>query len=66
MYTFQGREEYSTFLQGEAGVSGSYFGFYAGVKAAWGSSSAETKDSFLALLDIDIERYEVVNFYKKY
>ncbi|XP_078358434.1 uncharacterized protein LOC144643147 isoform X2 [Oculina patagonica] len=59
MYTFQGQEEYSTFLQQEAGVSGSYFGFYAGVKEAWGSSSAETKDSFLALLDVNIERYEI-------
>ena len=57
MYTFKGQQEYSTFLQEEAGVSGSFFGFYAGVKEAWGSSSAQTKDSFLAILDIDIERY---------
>lgn len=56
MYTFKGSEEYTTFLQQEAGVSGSVFGFYAGVKEAWGSSSAETKDSFLAILDVNIER----------
>lgn len=56
MYTFQGSEEYSTFLQQEAGVSGSAFGFYAGVKEACGSASAETKDSFLAILDVNIER----------
>ena len=59
LYTFQGSEEYSTFLQKEAGVSGSVFGFYAGVKEAWGSSTAETKNSFLALLDVNIERYSV-------
>ena len=56
MYTFQGSKEYTTFLQQEAGVSGSVFGFYAGVKEAWGSASAETKDSFLAILDVNIER----------
>ena len=61
-YTFQGQEEYTTFLQQEAGVSGSSFGFYAGVKEAWGSSSAETKDSFLSLLDVNIERYVVLHF----
>ena len=62
MYTFQGQKEYSTFLKQEAGVSGSIFGFYAGVKEAWGSSSEETKDSFLAILDINIERYGVLRF----
>ena len=56
MYTFQGSEEYTTFLQQEAGVSGSVFGFYAGVKEAWGSTSAETKENFLALLHVYIER----------
>ncbi|XP_068693345.1 uncharacterized protein [Montipora foliosa] len=59
LYTFQGREEYSKFLQEEAGVSGSVFGFYAGVKEAWGGSSVQTKDSFLALLDVNIVRYEI-------
>ena len=58
MYTFQGREEYTSFLQEEAGVSGSVFGFYAGAREAWGSSTAETKNSFLALLDVNIERYK--------
>lgn len=57
MYVFQSKVEYTTFLQEEAGVSGSFFGFYAGVKEAWGSSSAQTADSFLAVLDVDIERY---------
>ena len=57
MYVFQSKAEYTTFLQEEAGVSGSFFGFYAGVKEAWGSSSALTADSFLAVLDVDIERY---------
>ena len=56
MYTFERREEYTSFLQEEAGVSGSIFGFYAGVREAWGSSSAQTRNSYMALLDVNIER----------
>lgn len=37
MMTFESREEYQKQLQQEAGVSGSYFGFSAGVKEAWES-----------------------------
>jgi len=59
MYTFERREEYTSFLQEEAGVSGSIFGFYAGVREAWGSSSAQTRNSYMALLDVNIERYEI-------
>lgn len=53
---FQGSEEYATFLQQEAGASGSVLGFYADVKEAWGRASAETNGSFLAILDVNIER----------
>ena len=41
--TYESREEYQKQLQQEAGVSGSYFGFSAGVKQAWGESTATAK-----------------------
>ena len=35
MLTFESRSEYRSYIQQEAGVSGSIFGFYAGVKEAY-------------------------------
>ena len=54
--TYESREEYQKQLQQEAGVSGSYFGFSAGVKEAWGESTATASQKYMAVLDVDIER----------
>ena len=56
MMTFESRSEFQTFLQQEAGVSGSYFGFYAGVKSAWGESSSGSSQQYMAQLSVDINR----------
>ena len=54
--TYESREEYQKMLQQEAGVSGSYFGFSAGVKEAWGESTASASQKYMAVLDVNIER----------
>ena len=54
--TYESREEYQKQLQQEAGVSGSYFGFSAGVKEAWGESTATASQKYMAVLDVDIIR----------
>ncbi|XP_032235405.2 uncharacterized protein LOC116617089 isoform X2 [Nematostella vectensis] len=59
MFTFSSRSEYQHFLEGEAGVSGSLFGFYGGVKKAWGSSTSTSSNSYLSVFDIDVDRYEI-------
>ncbi|XP_031555975.1 uncharacterized protein LOC116292763 [Actinia tenebrosa] len=59
MTVFTSRSEYQKYLQLEAGVSGSVFGFYAGVKSAWGSSESGAKQTNLAIFDIDVDRYEI-------
>ncbi|CAH3123054.1 unnamed protein product [Pocillopora meandrina] len=41
MLTFENSAEYQTFPKHQAGVSGSIFGFSAGVKKAWGGSMYE-------------------------
>ena len=56
MKSFYSRSEYLTYLQKQAGVSGSSFGFYAGVKNAWGSSSLSGSQQYMALYSIDIDR----------
>ena len=56
MRTFYARREYQTFLQREAGMAGSAFGFYAGVKKAWGSSMTSGSQQYMALFAIDIDR----------
>ena len=56
MLTFESRKEYRTYLQQQAGVSGSLFGFYAGVKEAYGSSSSGASQTFLSVLDVDVDR----------
>ena len=56
MLTFESRSEYQTYMQQEAGVSGSVFGFYAGVNEAYGSSSTGAKQTFLSILDVDVDR----------
>ncbi|KAL9961904.1 hypothetical protein ACROYT_G030940 [Oculina patagonica] len=59
MVTFESRSEFQKYLQEEAGVSGSYFGFYAGVKETWGESSSEASQQYMALLSVDVNRYEI-------
>ncbi|KAL9985287.1 hypothetical protein ACROYT_G007668 [Oculina patagonica] len=59
MQSFYSRTEYQTFLQRQAGMAGSAFGFYAGVKKAWGSSTLSGGQQYLALFSIDIDRYEI-------
>ncbi|KAL9983630.1 hypothetical protein ACROYT_G005829 [Oculina patagonica] len=59
MHTFESRGEFQKFLQQEAGVSGSYFGFYAGAKKAWGSSQSAASQQYMSILDVDVDRYEV-------
>lgn len=58
MQVFYSRSEYQKYLEQQSGVSGSGFGFYAGVKNAWGSSTTEGKQKYLAVFDIDVDRYE--------
>ncbi|XP_078357305.1 uncharacterized protein LOC144642195 [Oculina patagonica] len=59
MHTFESRGEFQKFLQQEAGVSGSVFGFYAGAKKAWGSSESGASQQYMSVLDVDVDRYEV-------
>ena len=56
MQSFYARREYQTFLQRQAGMAGSAFGFYAGVKKAWGSSSTSGSQQYMSLYSIDIDR----------
>ena len=56
MQTFYSREEYQQSLQQQSGISGSIFGFYAGVKKAWGSSSLKGTQKYMAQFSIDIDR----------
>lgn len=56
LVTFESREEYQKQLQQEAGVSGSYFGFSAGVKEAWGESTASSRQKYMAVMDVDVDR----------
>ena len=48
MHTFESRAEFQQYLQKEAGVSGSYFGFYAGAKRR-GEAQPRLLDSSLCL-----------------
>ena len=56
LITFESREEYSKFIQQEAGISGSYFGFSAGVKEAWGESTQTSRQKYMAVMDVDVDR----------
>lgn len=58
MHTFDHEScgEFQSYLQQEAGVSGSYFGFYAGAKKAWGSSVSAAQQQYMSVLDIDVDR----------
>jgi len=56
MHTFESRGEFQSYLQQEAGVSGSYFGFYAGAKKAWGSSVSAAQQQYMSVLDVDVDR----------
>ena len=56
MMTFESRTQYQRYLQHEAGVSGSVFGFSAGVKKAWGGSMQASTQQYMAVLDVDIDR----------
>ena len=57
MLTFESRSEFQSYLQEQAGVSGSFFGFYGGVKGAWGSSTSAASQQYMALLSVDINRF---------
>ncbi|XP_078348817.1 uncharacterized protein LOC144633816 isoform X1 [Oculina patagonica] len=59
MATFESRTQYQQHLQIEAGVSGSLFGFSAGVKAAWGGSMQASTQQYMAILDVDVDRYQI-------
>lgn len=41
--------EFQKYLQQEAGVSESYFGFYASTKKAWGSSESGAKKQYMSV-----------------
>ena len=56
IHTFESRAEFQKYLQQEAGVSGSFFGFYAGAKKAWGSSESAASQQFMSVLDVDVDR----------
>ena len=56
MHSFYSRQEYQTYLQEQAGIAGTAFGFYAGVKKAWGRSSLSGSEKYMSLLSIDIDR----------
>lgn len=56
LMTFESREEYRKHIQQQAGVSGSYYGFSAGVKEAWGESTATAHQKYLAMMDVDVDR----------
>ena len=56
LVTYESREEYQKYIQQQAGVSGSYFGFSAGVKEAWGDSTASARQKYLAVMDVDVDR----------
>ena len=56
MLTFENSAEYQTYLQHQAGVSGSIFGFSAGVKKAWGGSMQTSTQQYMAALYVDVER----------
>ena len=60
MRTFFSRSEYQHHLQEQAGVAGSAFGFYAGVKRAFGSSSLSGTEKYMAVFDLDIDRSESI------
>ena len=57
MQVFYSRSEYQKYLEQQSGASGSGFGFYAGVKKAWGSSTTSGSQKYLAVFDIDVDRY---------
>ena len=56
LVTYESREEYQKYIQQQAGVSGSYFGFSAGVKEAWGDFTASARQKYLAVMDVDVDR----------
>ena len=57
MLTFESRKHYQQYLQQEAGMSGSIFGFSAGVKKAWGGSMQKDTQQYMAVLDVDVDRW---------
>ena len=56
LVTYESREEYQKYIQQQAGFSGSYFGFSAGVKEAWGDFTASARQKYLAVMDVDVDR----------
>ena len=62
MQSFFSREEYQQSLEQQSGMAGSLFGFYGGVKKAWGSSSVSGSQKYLSVFSIDIDRCAHVQF----
>lgn len=56
MQVFYSRSEYQKYLEQQSGVSGSGFGFYPGVKKAWGSTATQGSQKYIAVFDIDVDR----------
>ncbi|XP_077985124.1 uncharacterized protein LOC144439764 [Glandiceps talaboti] len=59
MMTYKDRDEYTSHLQEEAGVSGSYSFLSAGVSAAYGTATTSNQQQYLSIMDMDIIRYEI-------
>ena len=57
MKTFESRKEYQQHLQIEAGMSGSIMGFSGGIKQAWGGSIQQSSQQYIAILDVDVDRW---------
>lgn len=60
MQVFYSRSEYQKYLEQQSSTLGSGFGFYAGVKKAWGSSATPGSQKYLTVFDIDVDRYVVM------
>lgn len=56
MQVFYSRSEYQKYLEQQSRTSGSGFGFYAGVKKAWGSSATPGSQKYLTVFDVDVDR----------
>ena len=57
MKTFESRKEYQKHLQIEAGMSGSIMGFSGGVNLAWGGSKEQSSQQYMAILNVDVDRW---------
>ncbi|XP_062505376.1 uncharacterized protein LOC134182065 isoform X2 [Corticium candelabrum] len=58
-FVFGSREEYRRYLEEGAAVGESIVFFADALKNAYGEASSETKEMYLAIMDINIIRYEI-------